>query len=940
MNTRETHVTFAFRCVVNEYSGSAVVVRLAGWKMNVNVSRGSSPHFGRDHARATPGMKRSHASLSLPSIAQSLTCYLTQTSATLEHEPDTHTISMLKSHGGAVPLYYLSGYKRLRSLTPDPDERLRTLQDAVRLTPELLLCGPHDSWVKHQQTLEMQEEEPGSSVVGTYEAVVLPAGAGAPPRVLPLPMRNDYLRVITEALGSTGPLAHHCEYQGKEPKQPVLYFLLRASSSSSSLSARDGAIASSLAAEAAAAPSLVPNVLATRLAGFPITGDALLADAKVLGDGSARFKPTSLASIEALIAKRMGLMGFLMAKLQRPLLGAWQLPPRRQAFPSTEPPAKLLEEWVSSSSAKGVQIRQLEEWVSSSSAMGVQIRQGDGRHKAMVTVLAQPERVTAGGQPAPHTKFVGTATTDAPCGLSELPETARWVPANDDRAIMGAAGSGGARDDAIEEGRVLRRLEVRGEPKPTKKEAEAAAVLRLMQLLVDGAPPPDPPFRILRQQNDEAMNDDDAIEVLPAGSRMAVSYELVDAADPTVVLEALSLGDAPQANTPRNAPINSPLILGCQVLQPLVETALAEMGAAWFVGVKSHLGPLPWTVTRTLRVTAAHYGAHRQAVLTLTVHKAERPREEAMYEMGGSGERSDGAQHGASLGERRVAKLLVLVEEQHPRSVCDVGCGEGRFLESLVRRQLEGGLPGLTRLIGTDVDERLLRRARAKLKRVLDTARAAEGVASSGSASDDAAAAEAAAEAAATLAVGWKACSLEELPTDCGMTGCGMADVITLIEVVEHLDPPVLAALGTALLGRCQPRALLVSTPNKEFNLNMMVQCTMSTPCPRNDPHLTYDDVRRLQLAERFCKPCALFVSGSPPSIDAYPLRCDDHRFEWTRAEFTFWARALAAANGYSVSFDGVGGGPLDEAQRTGERFHGPGPSTQIAIFVRDRIER
>ena len=868
-------------------------------------------------------MKRSHASLSLPSIAQSLTCYLTQTSATLEHEPDTHTISMLKSHGGAVPLYYLSGYKRLRSLTPDPDERLRTLQDAVRLTPELLLCGPHDSWVKHQQTLKMQEEEPGSSVVGTYEAVVLPAGAGAPPRVLPLPMRNDYLRVITEALGSTGPLAHHCEYQGKEPKQPVLYFLLHASSSSSSLAARDGAIASSLGAEAAAAPSLVPNVLATRLAGFPITGDALLADAKVLGDGSARFKPTSLASIEALIAKRMGLMGFLMAKLQRPLLGAWQLPPRRQAFPSTEPPAKLLEEWVSSSSAKGVQIRQ-----------------GDGRHKAVVTVLAQPERVTAGGQPAPHTKFVGTATTDAPCGLSELPETARWVPANDDRAIMGAAGSGGARDDAIEEGRVLRRLEVRGEPKPTKKEAEAAAVLRLMQLLVDGAPPPDPPFRILRQQNDEAMNDDDAIEVLPAGSRMAVSYELVDAADPTVVLEALSLGDAPQANTPRNAPINSPLILGCQVLQPLVETALAEMGAAWFVGVKSHLGPLPWTVTRTLRVTAAHYGAHRQAVLTLTVHKAERPREEAMYEMGGSGERSDGAQHGASLGERRVAKLLVLVEEQHPRSVCDVGCGEGRFLESLVRRQLEGGLPGLTRLIGTDVDERLLRRARAKIKRVLDTARAAEGVASSGSASDDAAAAEAAAEAAATLAVGWKACSLEELPTDCGMTGCGMADVITLIEVVEHLDPPVLAALGTALLGRCQPRALLVSTPNKEFNLNMMVQCTMSTPCPRNDPHLTYDDVRRLQLAERFCKPCALFVSGSPPSIDAYPLRCDDHRFEWTRAEFQIWARALAAANGYSVSFDGVGGGPLDEAQRTGERFHGPGPSTQIAIFVRDRIER
>ena len=60
-----------------------------------------------------------------------------------------------------------------------------------------------------------------------------------------------------------------------------------------------------------------------------------------------------------------------------------------------------------------------------------------------------------------------------------------------------------------------------------------------------------------------------------------------------------------------------------------------------------------------------------------------------------------------------------------------------------------------------------------------------------------------------------------------------------------------------------------------------------------------------------------------------------DHRFEWTQGEFKEWAAGLAAAHGYRVRFDGIGGGPFGEKQRPNEPWHGPGPSSQVAIFER-----
>ena len=54
-------------------------------------------------------------------------------------------------------------------------------------------------------------------------------------------------------------------------------------------------------------------------------------------------------------------------------------------------------------------------------------------------------------------------------------------------------------------------------------------------------------------------------------------------------------------------------------------------------------------------------------------------------------------------------------------------------------------------------------------------------------------------------------------------------------------------------------------------------------------------------------------------------FRNDDHKFEWTREQFSDWALNLALQQGYSVEFSGVGGSGEIE----------PGFASQIAVFKR-----
>ncbi|RKO88535.1 hypothetical protein BDK51DRAFT_12385, partial [Blyttiomyces helicus] len=138
------------------------------------------------------------------------------------------------------------------------------------------------------------------------------------------------------------------------------------------------------------------------------------------------------------------------------------------------------------------------------------------------------------------------------------------------------------------------------------------------------------------------------------------------------------------------------------------------------------------------------------------------------------------------------------------------------------------------------------------------------------------------------------------LELTCQLQGGSVADVddrllgfdaISCVEVVEHLDPPVLAAFPAATLGGYRPRLMIVTTPNAEFNVNF--------------PNLNY---------------------GTPEAT----LRNWDHRFEWTRKEFEDWANAAAVSHNYSVEFTGIGlitGSGSDLSH---------GHCTQVAIFTRN----
>jgi len=106
-------------------------------------------------------------------------------------------------------------------------------------------------------------------------------------------------------------------------------------------------------------------------------------------------------------------------------------------------------------------------------------------------------------------------------------------------------------------------------------------------------------------------------------------------------------------------------------------------------------------------------------------------------------------------------------------------------------------------------------------------------------------------------------------------------DAAAIAEVIEHLDPPRLAAFERVVFEYARPQAAVVTTPNCEYNAKF-------------------------------------------PELPAGTFRHKDHRFEWTRHQFQEWASALAARYGYSVRFVPIG--PEDPVL---------GPPTQMGVFTR-----
>ena len=106
-------------------------------------------------------------------------------------------------------------------------------------------------------------------------------------------------------------------------------------------------------------------------------------------------------------------------------------------------------------------------------------------------------------------------------------------------------------------------------------------------------------------------------------------------------------------------------------------------------------------------------------------------------------------------------------------------------------------------------------------------------------------------------------------------------DAAAVIEVIEHLDAPRLSAFERVLFEFARPAYAVITTPNSEYN--------------------------------------SVFET-----LPAGQFRHRDHRFEWTRAEFEQWARAVAARYGYDVRFQPIG---PEDVER--------GAPTQMGIFTR-----
>jgi 3' terminal RNA ribose 2'-O-methyltransferase Hen1 len=198
-----------------------------------------------------------------------------------------------------------------------------------------------------------------------------------------------------------------------------------------------------------------------------------------------------------------------------------------------------------------------------------------------------------------------------------------------------------------------------------------------------------------------------------------------------------------------------------------------------------------------------------------------------------------------SLAEQRMGAVMAALRGSDAKRVVDLGCGEGRLLRELLNDKL------FSEIVGMDVSHRALDIASQRLR-------------------------------------------LEDLPPiqkqrirlihgsltyrDKRLNGY---DAATVVEVIEHQDPPRLAAFERVLFEFARPQTVVVTTPNVEYNVKF-------------------------------------------ETLPAGKMRHKDHRFEWTRTEFQMWGNTIAERFDYSVRFLPIGPEDL-----------GVGSPTQMGIFTR-----
>lgn len=196
------------------------------------------------------------------------------------------------------------------------------------------------------------------------------------------------------------------------------------------------------------------------------------------------------------------------------------------------------------------------------------------------------------------------------------------------------------------------------------------------------------------------------------------------------------------------------------------------------------------------------------------------------------------------LHDIRLKLVAEKLKQSGAASVIDLGCGDGKLLRLLLKEKQ------FTRIAGTDVSYSELEKSQDKLHWNEMPEKQRERL------------------------------SLFQSSLTYRDKRFSGFDAAAVVEVIEHLDPNRLPALEKSLFTYAKPQTIVLTTPNREYNVR-------------------YEN------------------------LSAGKVRHSDHRFEWTRSEFEAWAERVARENNYTVAFFPVG-----------EEEENIGAPSQMAVFT------